>query len=91
MSIGPTNILLLFINMPDLEPNILFGQGTGRVIDDISKALGLTVSALACQGSGMDKYYLQALLVLLLLLVNYSKSEVYLVCLFEVGFHSHHL
>lgn len=39
----------------------------------------------------MDKYYLQTLLVLLLLLVNYSKSKVYLICLFEVGFHSHHL
>lgn len=55
------------------------------------KHYSLIVSASACQGLSMDKYYLQTLLVLLLLLVNYSKSEVYLVCLFEVRFHSHHL
>lgn len=50
MSTRPTNIFLLFINMPNLEPNILFGQGTGRVVDNISKALRLIVSAFACQG-----------------------------------------
>lgn len=91
MSIGPTNILLLLIHMTNLEPNILFCQRAGRIINNVSEALWLVVSALVCQGLSMGKYYLQTLLVLLLLLVNYTKSEVYLVCLLEVRFHSHHL
>jgi len=34
---------------------------------------------------------LETLLELLLLLVNYAKSEVDLICLFEVGLHAHDL
>jgi hypothetical protein len=38
-----------------------------------------------------SKAYLQALLILLLLFIDYTKSEVNFVCLLKIGFHPHHL
>jgi len=45
----------------------------------------------ASRTADRDKTYLQALRELLLLLVDYTKTEVYLVCLFEARIHAHDL
>lgn len=39
-----TYVLLLFVNMANLEPNILLGQGTRRVIDNVFEALTMSVN-----------------------------------------------
>lgn len=39
----------------------------------------------------LDRFYLQTLVVLLLLLVDNPQTKVYLVCFFEIRLHTHHL
>lgn len=34
-----THIFMMFVDMADLKPNVLFGERAGRVIDNVFKAL----------------------------------------------------
>lgn len=34
-----TYVFLLFVNMADLEPDVLLGQGSGRRVDNVLEAL----------------------------------------------------
>jgi hypothetical protein len=69
---GSIVVFLLFVDVSNLEPDILFRQRPRWIGYDVAEAL-------------------QALLVLLLLLVYYTQSEIDLVGLFKIGLHPHHL
>lgn len=84
-----TDILLLLVNVTDLEPDILLGQGTRRLIDDKLEAL-VVVSTHLIHGND-SVTYIETLRKLLLLLVNYSEAEINLVGLFEFRCHTHDL
>ena len=84
-----TYVLLLFMDMTDLKPDIFLGQGPRRILDYIFEALGTHQQLLAY--SRKTSIYLQALRVLLLLLVDYPKTEVNLIGLVKVWLHEHHL
>jgi hypothetical protein len=86
-----TDIFLLFVHVTDLEPNILLIQRSWRVVHNVSEALHTISSAISHRQSELDLAYLQALLELLLLLVDYTESEVDFICLLEVRLHSHDL
>lgn len=75
--------------MTNLEPDVLLGQRGRGVREDVSEALG-TVSGHGHPGSNTATY-LETLLVLLLLLVDYAKPEVDLICLFKGRRHEHDL
>lgn len=77
------------MDMTDLKPDIFLGQGPRRTLDYILEALGTHQQVWAC--SRKASTYLQALRVLLLLLVDYTKTEVYFIGLVKVWLHEHHL
>ena len=78
------------MNMTDLEPNVLFCQGSWRIMNDILKTL-FVPSQSSLDSSATAGTHLQALAKLLLLLVYYAEPKVYLVCLLESWFHAHYL
>jgi hypothetical protein len=84
-----THICVLFIDMSNLEPDIFFRQRGGRDRTNVSEALH-SVSGVRLSGSH-SAAYLKTLLVLLLLFVDYAKSEVYLIGLFKIWRHAHDL
>ena len=77
------------MDVADLEPNVFFCQRPRRVCNDVFEALEYCLATLMA----VEKIesYLQTLVVFLLLFVNYPEAEVYLIRLFEVGLHTHHL
>lgn len=88
---GEAYILLLLVNMTNLKPDILFGQRSRRVCHDILEALALSVSVFSQVRPSALETYFQALIVLLLLLVDDTETEVDLVRFLEIGLHSHDL
>src|SRR2546423_6260492 len=84
------HVFLLFVHMANLEPDVFFVERPWWISNNILETLQkrdvsekpVTKARPTC---------LQALLKFLLLLVYYTESEVYLICLFEVGLHPHHL
>lgn len=84
-----TYVFLLLMHMPYLKPDIFFGQRSWRIGYNVFKTLR-EVSAdltIECQLSS----YLQTLVILLLLFVDYPETKVNLVCLFKIRLHPHHL
>ena len=77
------------MDVADLKPDIFLGQGPRRILDYIFEALGTHQQLLAY--SRKTSIYLQALRVLLLLLVDYPKTEVNFIGLVKVWLHEHHL
>ena len=76
--------------MANLEPNVLLGERSGRVIDDVFEALRKLAKSKGINGV-YDAPYLQTLAELLLLLVDYAQTEVDFVGLLKVGLHAHDL
>lgn len=85
-----TYFFLLFVDVSNLEPDILFAQRSGRVIDNVFEALRV-LSECAASNTATAGTNLQALLELLLLLVDYAETEVNLVGLFKSWVHAHDL
>ena len=83
-----TYILLLFMDMADLEPDVLLGQWFRRVLHNISEALQHVSPDRRCCA---DSTYLETLAEFLLLFVYYAETKVDLVCLFKVWLHTHNL
>jgi len=76
------------MDMADLEPNVLLVEWFRWIFDNVCKALLMhQEKAYIAQVSP----YFQALLKLLLLLVDDAKSEVNLIGLFKVWLHAHDL
>ena len=88
---GRTYVFLLFVDMADLEPNVLLRKGVRRRRDNIFEALEQVSTHSYTMLYYTGPSYLQALIVLLLLLVYYPEPEIDLVRLFEVGLHLHDL
>lgn len=78
------------MDMSNLEPNILFSQRRRWHGNNVSETLQ-TISGLRNVSFSFQAAYLKALLVLLLLLVNYTEAKVDLVGLFEIRLHAHDL
>lgn len=76
--------------MADLEPDIFLGQWRGRRVDYILEALETKLDKLKSTRMTPGTY-LEGLVVFLLLLVDYSESEVNLVGLVKIGLHLHDL
>jgi hypothetical protein len=77
--------------MSNLEPDVLFSQWRrwhGNNVSETLQTISDGVTGLLASGCSA---YLKTLLVLLLLLVNYTEPEVDLVRLFEVRLHAHYL
>jgi hypothetical protein len=83
-----TYLLLLFVHVTDLEPDVLLRQRTRRVSDNVFEALHVGQFR---SRDIVDDTYVQTLVELLLLLVNYAEAEVDLVSLFEAWLHAHDL
>ena len=82
-------IFLLLMDVTDLKPNILFcqwGRWNGNNISETLELVNIPRSLCWLQVT-----YLQTLLVLLLLLVNYAKTEINFISLFKIRLHSHDL
>ena len=88
--VDATYILLLFVDVANLKPNILFGKWSRRNLYNISKTL-VQVSRILSRKILKIKTYFQALLVFLLLFVDYTKAKVDLIGFFESRFHPHDL
>jgi hypothetical protein len=86
--LGFTYLFLLFIHVTNLEPDVLFGQRTRRVGYNVFEALQPVSLNHRCLR--VDTY-VQTLIKLLLLLVDYAETEVYLIGLLEVWLHAHNL
>lgn len=87
---GVTDVFLLFVNVSNLEPDVLLGQWPRRVLHDILE----TLRKVSVQNQTSDLFRatnFQTGLELLLLLVDYSQTEIDLIRLVEVGFHPHDL
>jgi hypothetical protein len=84
----PTYLFLLFIHVTDLEPNILLGEWARWVGHNVFEALRKSVWI---KDQSREETYVQALVELLLLLVNYAETEVDLVGLLEAWLHAHNL
>jgi hypothetical protein len=84
-----THVFLLLMDMANLEPYVLFIEWPWGISHDVLETLHTDVSKegvmLPCPT------YLQTLLKLLLLLVDYTEPEIDLICFFEIGLHPHHL
>jgi hypothetical protein len=76
--------------MANLEPDILFSQWRRWHGNNVSETLR-TISGLRNVGFSLQAAYLKTLLVLLLLLVNYTEAKVDFVGLFEIRLHAHDL
>ena len=78
------------MDMANLKPDVLFVEWTRRIRDDVLETLP---KGSVQKQTAVIPYvtHLQALLKLLLLLVYYSKPEIYFIRFFEVGLHSHDL
>ena len=73
--------------MSNLEPDVFLIKGSWWIVDNVFEAL----NSVSNDHSGVGDAYLKTLLKFLLLLVDYAKSEVDLVGLFEVRLHAHYL
>ena len=84
--------------MTNLEPDVLLRQWSGRILDDVFKAL-MNVPEISSRNGLQDDplrdsgvlTYLQTLHVLLLLLVDYTEPEVDFASLLKVRLHAHDL
>lgn len=81
-------LLLLFVDMSNLEPDILLRQRTGRVGDNVLETLDTVRERPSASGFAT---YVETLAELLLLLVYYTKPEVDFIGLLKIGLHAHHL
>lgn len=81
-------ILLLLVHMTNLEPDVFFGKRSRRIGDNVFETLPKCQKNRAVLSRTSD---LQALIVLLLLLVDNAKSKVDFVGLLEIRLHAHDL
>ena len=77
------------MDVADLKPYVLFCQWPRRIRHNVFEALGSRLAVIVAGKT--DESYLQALVVLLLLFIDYPKTEIYLIRLLKVGLHTHHL
>jgi hypothetical protein len=78
----------LLVNVTNLEPYVLLGQWTWRILNNVFKALGKSMNDPV---SVSNRTYFQTLSELLLLLVYYAETEIDFIRLLEVWLHSHDL
>lgn len=78
------------MHVTNLEPDIFLSQRSWWIRNNVPETLGC-ISNVSYQLITSVKTYLKTLLVLLLLLVNYTKPEVNLIRLFEIWLHAHNL
>ncbi len=85
-------IFLLFVDVADLETRCppRSGEAAARLTMYLKHCGGASASG-PCHVRAGGGGYLEALAVLLLLFVDYTQAEVYLVGLFKVGLHLHDL
>lgn len=79
------------MDMTDLKPYVLLGQRCRRRVDNVLEALQKSGSAFSGRCGQRSVTYLEGLVVLLLLLVDYTQPEVYLMGLVEIRLHFHNL
>jgi hypothetical protein len=79
------------MHMTNLEPYIFFRQRPWRVIDNIAETLRWTTQLAKAKRLDCKAIYLEALLVLRLLFVDYTETKIDLVGLLEIGLHTHDL
>jgi hypothetical protein len=84
-------VFLLFVNMTNLEPDILFSQRSRRIVDNVFETLDSLASVFKCKTLGVWETNFQTLIELLLLFIDYAKTKVDLVCLLKVRLHAHDL
>ena len=81
------------MHVTNLKPDVLLGQGTRGIVDDVPKAL--SVQTIVSVGTSLDLgrwgAHLETLLIFGLLLVDDAETKVDLVGLLEVGLHAHDL
>jgi hypothetical protein len=84
----PTYLFLLLIHVTNLEPNIFLREWARWVGHNVLEALKRSVWI---KDQSREATYVQALIELLLLLVNYAETEVDLVGLLKSWLHAHDL
>lgn len=84
-------LLLLLIDMADLEPYVCLVEGCWRGIDYVFEALNSISKKNVAAWEFRHIHYLQAFLVLLLLLVDDSQAKVDLIGLVKLWGHPHDL
>lgn len=85
-----TYVFLLLVNMANLKPNVLLGERSRGIVDNVFEAL-MQFSSMHQLMCCLAQSYLQAFAEFLLLLVNYAQSKVYLVGFLKVRCHVHYL
>lgn len=84
-----THVFLLFVDMADLEPDVLFTEWPWRIADNVFEALSIV--SVRVKSKTRSATNLKTLLVFVLLLVYDAQAEVDLIGLLKVGLHAHDL